>query len=688
MKHLAFITIFLAANAHAQMSASVCPKPIIKSVTPEIDADGKLALRASGSFNGAAKSVKVSCGVGDSSYSGAEVNISAYQGRDNGTSPQMLRRKSGPRTVSVFYELPVSPMNCNIVVIETQPDACVLADRTSLSFSFPIDPSKIKGADVALQSGTAVVERPTGTDINQLDSMTELELRQTTVANVIRPTVRPTRGGYGYVKNLTEGDFQIMRIDASGKRSQLTLDKDDFSNDPSALSLAVVLDASESMGERIGSSSMKKREAAERAALTVLQAAITTTSASGQTSNGFVINFNDQNFINSAKAEKNRLADPAHFLGDIAQLSRLLDLKQLSQTAGGIDEGGSSRSDLTMEGGSRILDAVQRAALEFSAVNNREDANPPPAIKPLLEKKDALLAKLDPNAKVLPPELKALMKQIRDSGRKLRTVRPRPVIFLISDGEDNGSRVSIQKLKDQIHASGAALYMIGFMDPGQDATKNELVQLAYDTGGSALAITNYDNSGTSANQQILSYTRDVVAALAAQYELTFNETVDDCSAVQVLARDFAQLQNHWQSSKTRYEIENGLTLPAPKTAPLSLDPITRLPVSAISNRKIQVRHIGGVIAWPEHKLDPNAPRVYGASISQVTFDHRIQVPVTKIQPFISWEKYRSDNYNSVPFFQVSHRPAIGYCRSKDIEQVRRLLQTAAAPTNTAPVGVR
>jgi Ca-activated chloride channel family protein len=90
------------------------------------------------------------------------------------------------------------------------------------------------------------------------------------------------------------------------------------------------------------------------------------------------------------------------------------------------------------------------------------------------------------------------------------------VLLLITDGQDNMSRETLQDTLHKLQSNkGATLYAIGLMDPGMTRTGREALQtLAESTGGAAYFPQNLD--------EVDNITRSIAHDIRSQYTLAYN----------------------------------------------------------------------------------------------------------------------------------------------------------------------
>ena len=368
-------------------------------------------------------------------------------------------------------------------------------------------------------------------------------------------------GSEQFVTGLQQEDFEVYA------GSQRLTDQFEFKFQQLPTTLGILLDASGSMIH------FNKRQHAVEAAQRLIEA-IGKVHDDKRDSNAFVVNFNGNFFFNdmekeepreycslrhaaqgdvelpatqSAKTEIEKTAN-ARLTDDLAGLAKWSDL---------VNQSGDDHS-IPLAGGTRMRDAIDRAVDQIRWGRNYDGDNPSPELKAHQNKIQELLDKYtaeftaqgkDPTEaarlagdKAMPGKSEIIaIDAIRSATDK---VRPRAVLFVISDGVDTESQVDFPSLVAHVRDQDIQVYGINFAEAGSDPSRNELVRLAKVSGGQAISIPE-DASDSTVRSEAGEFTSHVIQMLQNQYSLGFREQIRGCQNLRIVARDYAAGQPKW-----------------------------------------------------------------------------------------------------------------------------------------------
>jgi len=530
-------------------------------------------------------------------------------------------------------------VDCVFTLRDEEPSSKPASQRTSAPFRTRVTPDKLPGIQDAiaaemLSNGQNVCldkDDRIGQDGLPVDPAVLVVVGDVIYANVNSP-VRQYHGNgletSWYPKEgLYASDFDIFAISSGGERRKLTVDVDDFSREKAPLSLGLLIDESGSMRgalsnrEQAASEDWTKRSLAEAAgkhvvseALKVGMRRIPPKDPGGDwtfqpLSNAFVMNFNEEFQIDGGA---DLGADANHFVQDPTRLASWIT--------------GTAGSGIVLRYGTRLLDAVYRAAYEMDRVASRENCHPDSRVVEMRkEMEERRIAEgRDYYTYAENYALKRLLAEVS-------AVKRRRVLFVESDGNDNRSRLKLDQVIEYLTKSGIVVYGINFVKDSEEAAASVLPDLAWATGGQALLI-NLSLSAKSIEEEVNQFTSTVLHSLETEYEFTFKESLDSCSMLEMRAYDTSQLAEAWHGMETIYK------------------------------RQTCQLEASGRTSKPEPKSEDVGLRVTGG-------DQEKRACVRdRNASLVPWEQYYYSHYRDkdIPELQVTHRAYVGPCSPSEI----------------------
>ncbi len=445
--------------------------------------------------------------------------------------------------------------------------------------------------------------------------------------------------------DLYASDFDLFAIHRDGRRQKLTVDVNDFSTDKMPLSIGIVTDASGSMRDLIGDrqtldlENLTKRGLAEQAALRVLSTALQAGRRKlapkdpddpfekpryDPLSNAFILNFNDELFLDG---ERNPAASARHFTQDETRLR--------SWITGGSDGGG-----VILRGGTRLLDAVYRAAYELNRVSALGSCNPDLRLTQMRSEMESHRSAEGRSSYTYQEnyQLKHLIEEVA-------TVKRRRVLFAISDGVENASQKTLESVIDYLSKSGLVLYGINYGKNAAEVRASVLPKLAEATGGHALAV-NLAGSAESVEEQVEAFTSRVVASIENQYELTFEETLDTCAELAMHAYDTSRVRRNW------LELEK-----------------------AFKRKTCQLESATGTAKPGPKPTGDSTPTITGSEQAPAC----VPDPHATLPPWSQYYAERSRDQD-LPRIPLTHRKHIGNCTPAEIHAIASWNRAQTAPT--------
>jgi hypothetical protein len=332
------------------------------------------------------------------------------------------------------------------------------------------------------------------------------------------------------VSSLTKKDVQLWAEDRGGGKVPLNIDV--FSTEQKPVTLGIVLDASTSMlVGASGSDSVSKRDAGELAAKQILSYLSTLDYRAREKSNAFVLNFNDQFYLNSGAATANA-AD--RFSTDHAALE-----SWISRKAPGLPDGKIPFSNDT-----KMNEAMMRALGVFQAGSELAED---PAIT---ARKTAIGMKAQSEGRsTLTPAEDAEIKRLDALAQKNAPVRSRKIIFLITDGEDEAVTPSISDVIEAAVNQQTMVFVVGFASPNSPEGNN-LRALAQQTGGDALMIGSTNELGRDGGK-VAAFAQQVIDRLSNQYVIGYSNVLKGCYKLKGEGRDSGILESEWREKKEK-----------------------------------------------------------------------------------------------------------------------------------------
>jgi hypothetical protein len=360
-------------------------------------------------------------------------------------------------------------------------------------------------------------------------------------------------------------DFDLFAVSPQGERKRLTVDLNDFSSEKKPISIGVVVDASGSMRDPIGDGNslftrnLTKRSLAERAAIRVLSRALLAgmrriphqdpieTPQFLPLSNAFVMNFNEDFTIGG---EENPGVSARHFVQDEEQLDSWIT--------------GNGGGGVVLRGGTRLLDAVYRAAYEMNRLAALESCKPDARV-------DAMRNQMEAKRTAEGREGYTFQEtsDLRNLMEEVSTVKPRRALFVISDGGENGSKLKLDQVVEYLSKSGLMLYGINYGKDAAEVKASVLPELAAATGGQALVL-DLSDSPTEIEDHVLRFTSRITSSLENQYELTFQETLNTCSRLEAHAYDTSRVRREWLALQSEFKRKTCQLEPARSQKPVQL----------------------------------------------------------------------------------------------------------------------
>ena len=342
------------------------------------------------------------------------------------------------------------------------------------------------------------------------------------------------------------------------------------------------------------------------------------------------MNFNEEFQING---EDNPGVDASHFVQDPARLRSWIT--------------GTAGRHIVLRYGTRLLDAVYRAAYEMNRVAARELCHPDSRLVEMrkeMEKRRVAEGR-ESYTYLENDALKRLIEEVA-------TVKRRKVLFVESDGSDNRSRLKLDQVVEYLTKSGVVVYGINFVKDSEEAAASVLPDLARATGGQALLV-NPALSAKSIEEKVNEFTSTVLAALETEYELTFQETLDSCSRLEMHAFDTSQLAVAWHEMETTYKRQT-----------------CRLEVAGRTSKSRSTS---------EPKSEDGGLRVTGAE--QEKAEKPACVPDLHAS-LVPWGQYYYAHYRDkeIPELRITHRAHVGPCSPAEIRALTNGGKSATAPT--------
>ncbi len=529
---------------------------------------GKLLLDIAGRFSDSSKEVSLSC----------DPVLSLHKQKFDGVNDLKFPTRGGPlgggreSAYAVGFSLLVPPfvtpeggVKCELKIVDLMPETEELKKRTHV-FEITLDTSKIAGVTEALAkaeeqeaettfavTSTVDVINATVTTISRSPKAAFLEQGyddlQADAAAKREPVFAPT-----IVERLSRESFQA-EAHGGGQTIPLRIDPEDFRNLEVPLSVGVLLDMSGSMKELVygATSEVKttKRKLAEEAGRILIQNLMGLSFKDKNTgrdrkNNAFVLNFNELRFSLNGnllpldEKESLKLVNPANLLEAQSQLVNLL----------------TNDPNLQRAGGTRLLDAIYRGAQELAMGKQLEVQNPPANVAAQIKAIDDRVLQ----------EKRSYTKEELEQQRDLREshlrVNNKAVLFVASDGLENGSQADLKDLIRYLVSQNVLVYGVSFTD---SKAENPVIELAKATGGQAISIPSTLTAEES-SKRMADFAWSMVNQLRRQYQFTFDaesnaKIREGCWELRMRAFDTRAIRTEWETLDRNYKFSTCQELP-------------------------------------------------------------------------------------------------------------------------------
>jgi hypothetical protein len=610
---------FAAALALAILSTAATPPysaPVIRSAEFAVR-DRQIEVTLKGVFHAGSKTAQATCGPVVTHFDSRSVQVIANRRGGDEDYPRGIRMAESAKILLPPFFTGLQRVECVFTLVDDEPSSKPIEARTSAPLRTILDTEKLIGKEMLEADPGDVVDVPVAPGAACGDAAGKIgpdglpaEPPAVVVwGDIVLASVQAPEKIYKgtkwetlwFTKNgLTAWDFDVFTRLPGGERRKLTVNKNDFSRERTPLSLGVLTDCSASMRDTIpdrepgSTGDLTKRSLAEAAAHHVLSSGLQVgmrhvpDSKGGEPkaefrSTAFVVNFNDRFLLNG---EENPGISADHFIKDPQRLSSWISRQ------------GGER--IVLRYGTRLLDGVYRAAYEMNGVAALEECKPDPRVTNMREEmeKKRVAEKRSAYTYEESHRLKLLLEDIA-------AVKRRKALFVISDGLDNGSKIKPETLEEYLSKSGVLVFAINYVKDAQEAAESVLPKLARATGGQALLV-NLALPAKVIRALVDEFTAVVLSTLESQYELTFEETLDSCSALEVDAYDTSKLWTSWREMEQNYKrLTCQLESPrpaAPKTDSKSVEGSVKITGSEPEKPACEPNKSAVLVPWEDYYL--------------------------------------------------------------------------------------